>query len=137
MSELWTLSAAETTQQIKAKDITAREVAEATLSRLEAVNPAINAVVQRTDDEALATADAIDAMIAKGDDPGPLAGAPTTIKVNVDQAGYATTNGLKMMADHRAEEDNPVVANLKKAGAVIVGRTNTPAFFRLATTGLS
>ena len=128
MTDLWTLSAAETTRRIKAKDITAREAAEAALARLEAVNPAINAVVQRTDDEALRTADAVDAMIAKGEDPGPLAGAPTTIKVNVDQAGYATTNGLKMMADHVAKEDNPVVANLKKAGAVIVGRTNTPAF---------
>ena len=78
------------------------------------MNPAINAVVQRTDDEALAAADAVDAKIAKGEDPGLLAGAPTTIKVNVDQAGYATTNGLTMMADHKATEDSPVVANFEK-----------------------
>ena len=57
-----------------------------------------------------------------------LAGVPVTIKVNVDQAGYATTNGLRTLAGHVAQEDNPVVANLKRAGAIIVGRTNTPAF---------
>jgi amidase len=53
---------------------------------------------------------------------------PVTVKVNVDQKGYATTNGLQLQAKLTAQEDNPVVANLKKAGAVIVGRTNTPAF---------
>ncbi|MEM7268899.1 MAG: amidase family protein [Pseudomonadota bacterium] len=125
---LYELSAAKTVRRIKARELSAREVTEAALARIEAVNPAINAVVQRTDDEALATADAVDDAIARGDDPGPLAGAPVTIKVNVDQANYAMTNGLRMLADNVATKDNPVVANLKKAGAVIVGRTNTPAF---------
>jgi amidase len=53
---------------------------------------------------------------------------PATIKVNADQAGYATTNGLRLQKDLIAQEDSPVVANLRKAGAVILGRTNTPAF---------
>ncbi|WP_376100259.1 amidase family protein [Roseomonas sp. CCTCC AB2023176] len=64
----------------------------------------------------------------QGDDPGPLAGVPVTTKVNVDQAGYPTTNGLRLQKDNVAKADNPVVANLKRAGAVLIGRTNTPAF---------
>jgi amidase len=57
-----------------------------------------------------------------------MAGVPVTIKVNADQKGFATTNGLRIQKDAVAAEDNPVVANLRKAGAVILGRTNTPAF---------
>jgi amidase len=77
---------------------------------------------------ALAAAAAQDAALARGEAPGPLAGVPVTVKVNVDQAGFATTNGLRAQANHRAEADNPVVANLKRAGAIVIGRTNTPAF---------
>ena len=73
-------------------------------------------------------AQAVDGAIARGEETGPLAGVPVTIKVNVDQSGFATTNGLKTQADLIADDDNPVVANCKGAGAVIVGRTNTPAF---------
>jgi len=65
---------------------------------------------------------------ARGEALGPLAGVPVTVKVNVDQAGFATTNGLKIQRNLIAAEDNPVVANLKKAGAVIIGRPNTQAF---------
>jgi amidase len=60
--------------------------------------------------------------------PGPLAGVPVTVKVNIDQRGQATTNGLRIQSDLIAQEDSPPVANLRRAGAVIVGRTNTPAF---------
>lgn len=122
----WT--AAETATRIRARDVSAREVTEAALARLHAANPAINAVVQPLEAEARAAAAAVDAALARGEDPGVLAGVPVTVKVNVDQAGCATTNGLRLQANHRAAEDNPVVANLKRAGAVILGRTNTPAF---------
>ncbi len=128
MSDLWRLSAVETARRVRAGELSARAVAEAALSRLDAVNPKINAVVWRTDEEALAAADAADAKVSKGEDPGLLAGVPVTIKENVDQKGCPTTNGLRLQKDLVASEDNPVVANLKKAGAVIVGRTNTPAF---------
>ncbi|MGB0506825.1 MAG: amidase family protein [Pikeienuella sp.] len=128
MAELWKLSAVDTVAGVKSGAFSAREVAEAALARLEAVNPVLNAVVQRCDEEALAAADAVDAAVARGEDAGPMAGATVTIKVNVDQAGHATTNGLRKQADLIAESDNPVVANMRKAGAVIVGRTNTPAF---------
>lgn len=128
MTEMWGWTASETVAAIAARKVSAREVAQSALARLDAVNPRLNAVVQTMPEQALAAADAVDAALARGEAPGLLAGVPVTIKVNVDQAGFATTNGLRAQAGHRATEDNPVVANLKKAGAVIIGRTNTPAF---------
>ncbi|MBB5694250.1 amidase family protein [Muricoccus pecuniae] len=128
MTEPWRLTASDIASRIRARDLSAEEVARDALARLEAANPPINAVVQFMPEEALAAARAVDAAIARGEDPGPLAGVPVTTKVNVDQRGHATTNGLRIQKDLVAEADNPVVSNLRKAGAVIIGRTNTPAF---------
>ena len=128
MAELWALSAAEVTDLVHRREVTAVEVTQSTLDRLAVVNPAINAVVAEMPKEALAAAEHVDATIARGDDPGPLAGVSVTIKVVADQAGHATTNGLLTQQDLIAEVDSPVVSNLRKAGAVMVGRTNTPAF---------
>ena len=128
MQDLWRLSATELAGLIKSKRVSAKEAAEAGLARLDAVNPVINAVVDHRPDDVLAQAVAIDAAIARGEAVGPLAGVPVTIKVNVDQRGHATTNGVAAFRDVIAAEDSPVVANFRKAGAVIVGRTNTPAF---------
>lgn len=128
MTELWQLTASDLAAAIRARQASATEAVRSALARLAAVNPRINAVVQFMPDQALAAAAAIDAALAAGIDPGPLAGVPITVKVNADMAGFATTNGLRIQADLRAEHDNPVVANLKKAGAIVVGRTNTPAF---------
>ena len=128
MPEPWQLSAAEVAGLVHRREASAVEVTQSALDRLAAVNPAINAVVTEMPDEALAEAARVDATIARGDDPGPLAGVPVTIKVVADQAGHATTNGLRSQQDLIADVDNPVVANLRQAGAVIVGRTNTPAF---------
>lgn len=128
MVDLFALPATETARLIRTGRISAREATEAALARVAAVNPALNAIVQEMPDQALAAADAVDAARARGEAPGPLAGVPITIKVNVDQAGFATTNGVVAFKDAVAKEDSPVVANLKRAGAVIVGRTNTPAF---------
>ncbi|WP_373824747.1 amidase family protein, partial [Achromobacter insuavis] len=128
MSDLWRLSAVELAARIRRRDVSAVEAAQSALARLEAVNPRINAVVDHRADDALAQAARVDAALARGEDPGALAGVPVTVKVNVDQAGFATTNGVTLQKDVIATVDNPVVANLRKAGAVIVGRTNTPAF---------
>ncbi|MGI9318647.1 MAG: amidase family protein, partial [bacterium] len=128
MSALWQLGAAEIVSGITSKTISAVEVTEQTLERLDQVNPKINAVVQEMPDQALAAAKQIDAAIARGDSPGTLAGVPVTIKVNVDQKGHATTNGLVTLKDNIAEHDSPLVTNLRNAGAIIIGRTNTPAF---------
>ena len=128
MRELWAQSATEIAALVRAGRVSAEEVTMVHLDRIARLNPELNAIVQEFPEEAMAEARAVDAKIARGEDAGPLAGVPVTIKVNVDQTGHATTNGLRLQKDQVASQDNPVVANLRKAGAVIVGRTNTPAF---------
>jgi amidase len=123
-----TLTATALAQLVRSRQISAVDVVAATLARIDRLNPGLNAIVQRMDDQALRDATAIDARIAQGDDPGPLAGVPVTVKVNIDQQGQATTNGLRIQSSLIAAEDSPPVANLRRAGAIIVGRTNTPAF---------
>ncbi|MEI9924714.1 MAG: amidase family protein [Bradyrhizobium sp.] len=137
MEDLWRLSAQELAALVKSKKVSAKEAALAALARLDAVNPAINAVVDHRPEDVLAQAASVDAAIARGEDVGVLAGVPVTIKVNIDQAGFATTNGLKLQRDAIAGSNSPVVDNLRKAGAVILGRTNCPAFsYRWFTTNL-
>jgi amidase len=137
MDDLWRLSATELAVLIRSKKVSAKDASAAALARLDAVNPAINAVVDHRPDDVLAQAEAIDAAIARNEAVGPLGGVPVTIKVNIDQAGFANTNGLKLQRDLIARTNSPVVDNLRKAGAVILGRTNCPAFsYRWFTTNL-
>jgi amidase len=137
MQDLWRLSAIDLASLIQAKKVSAKDAATAALARLDAVNPKINAVVDHRPEDVLAQAGAIDAAIARGEDAGPLAGVPITVKVNIDQQGFATTNGLKLQRDVIAKTNSPVIDNLRKAGAVILGRTNCPAFsYRWFTTNL-
>jgi amidase len=137
MQDLWRLSAADLASLIKSRKISAKEAAAAALARLDAVNPAINAVVDHRPEDVLKQAVAVDAALARGEDVGPLAGVPVTVKVNIDQQGFATTNGLKLQRDAIATSNSPVIDNLKKSGAVILGRTNCPAFsYRWFTTNL-
>jgi amidase len=137
MQDLWRLSAAEIASLIKSKKVSAKEAATAALARLDAVNPRINAVVDHRPEDVLAQASAVDAAIGRGEDAGPLGGVPVTVKVNIDQEGFATTNGLKLQRDAIAKSNNPVIDNLRKSGAVILGRTNCPAFsYRWFTTNL-
>jgi amidase len=137
MQDLWRLSAADLASLIKSRKISAKEAAAAALARLDAVNPAINAVVDHRPEDVLKQAAAVDAAIARGEDLGPLAGVPVTVKVNIDQQGFATTNGLKLQRDAIATSNSPVIDHLKKSGAVILGRTNCPAFsYRWFTTNL-
>ena len=98
------------------------------LARIHAVNPALNAIVRVLEKEALVAADAADQALAAGAPLGPLHGVPVTTKVNVDQAGCPTDNGIVALHDLVAFEDSPPVAALRASGAVIVGRTNVPAF---------
>ncbi|MFN4204279.1 MAG: amidase [Tabrizicola sp.] len=123
-----TLTASVLAALIRDRALSAVEAVQATLDRMDRLNTGLNAIVQRMDDEALAEAAAIEACLARGEDPGPLAGVPVTVKVNIDQKGQATTNGLRIQSGLVAQEDSPPVANLRRAGAIIVGRTNTPAF---------
>jgi amidase len=131
------LSAADLAKLIKAKEVLAKEVATAALARLDAVNPRINAVVDHNPADVLAQASAVDAAIARGEQLGELAGVPVTVKVNTDHEGFATTNGVKLERDTLAKSNSPVIDNLRKARAVILGRTNCSAFcHRWFTTNL-
>ena len=127
----WQWSASEIAEATRSGQLSAAEVCEAAIERMETANPALNAVVEELADQARAEASALDASDAPK---GPLHGVPVTIKINVDQTGHATSNGVKALADLMAPDDAPVVRNLKMAGAVVIGRTNTPEFsFRADT----
>ena len=92
------------------------------LERVQAVDPTLNAIVDLLADEALAAAHRADDARRRGDVLGPLHGVPVTVKVNVDTKGGATTNGVVAFKDNVAVEDSPVVADLRKAGALVIGR---------------
>jgi amidase len=137
MQDLWRLSAADLAALVRSRKVSATEAAKAGLARLDAVNPALNAVIDHRPEDVLKQAAEVDKAIARGEDPGILAGVPVTVKVNIDQEGFATTNGLKIQRDVIAKSNSPVVDNFRKAGAVILGRTNCPAFsYRWFTTNL-
>ncbi|QRR35609.1 amidase [Hydrogenophaga sp. YM1] len=127
---LWSWSATDLAQSIRDGKITSRQATESALQRLSEVNPTINAVVETLSDEALAAADAADKQTQNTPRSklAPLHGVPVTTKINVDYAGRATTNGIVALKGAIAKEDSSPVANLRKGGAVIFGRTNVPAF---------
>ncbi len=127
-NDLWRWTASELVQGIRTRLISSREATISCLSRIDAVNPTLNALVEVSAAEALDQADAADRAVARGDAIGALHGVPLAIKVNSDQAGHATTNGITAFKSNIATVDSPHVANLRKAGAVFVGRSNTPAF---------
>lgn len=122
------LPAARLAALVQSRAVSAREVAHAALDRIAAINPQIHAIVDCRPEEVLADAERIDAALARGEAAGPLAGVPVTTKVNVDQAGCATTNGVRLQKDWVATGDAPMVRGLREAGALLVGRSNTPAF---------
>jgi amidase len=132
--DIWRWDATRMADAIRRREVSSREAVMACLGRTAAVNPRLNAVTVDLGESALVEADRADVAVARGDALGVLHGVPIAIKENVDQAGTATTNGVAAFRDLIAAEDSPVVANLRIAGAVIIGRTNTPGFsFRLDT----
>jgi amidase len=125
---LWGMDAVELARLIRTRRVSSREVIQAHLDRLAAVNPPLNAVVLTLADEALRLAEAADTAVRRGERLGALHGVPVVTKVNTDQAGCPTDNGVVAFREVMAQADNPVIGNLKKAGAIVIGRTNTPAF---------
>ncbi|SLN77059.1 amidase [Oceanibacterium hippocampi] len=126
--DAWRLGAIELAGRIANRELSARQAAESVLARIDAVNPALNAVTVIDRDGALAAADAADERQAAGKPLGLLHGVPVTVKENIDQAGQATTMGVVAMKDLVARDDGPDIARLRAAGAIFVGRTNTPDF---------
>jgi amidase len=134
MKPLWTADATELVDMIRSKQVSCTEVMTSVVERIRALNPELNAIVYDLGDDALVAARDADDALANGDDVGPLHGIPVTIKVNIDVDGQPTTNGLPALADLIAPGDSPLVANLRRAGAIIVGRTNTPELSMRFTT---
>jgi len=131
---LWQKSAVEVASGIRERRFTCFEVMDSVVERIRAVNPELNAIVIDLTDQALAEAVAADRLLPTLAEPGPLFGVPVTIKVNVDQEGQPTTNGLPTLANFVAPGDSPIVRNLRRAGAIVVGRTNTPEVSMRVTT---
>ena len=113
---------------IASKAISARELLEAHLERVAAVNPTVNAVVGMDTEVAYRRAAAVDEAIAAGTELGPLAGLVTAHKDLNDTADFVTTHGSPLYADNRPRTDSLMVSRLKAAGAVAIGKTNTPEF---------
>jgi amidase len=125
---LWKLGAGELAAAIRRREVSSREVVEAHLARIAAVDPACHAIGALLADSALAAADAADAAQARGDALGLLHGVPMTVKENIDVAGSATTQGVVAMKDAVPPLDAPHVAQLRRAGAIPIARTNMPEF---------
>ena len=134
LPELWQWSACGLSAAIRDGSISCGEAVGAAVSRVRTENGRYNAIVEDLTEPALAKAADHDRQLAQNGPLGPLHGVPVTIKVNTDQEGQATTNGLPALKDLIAPADAPVVRNLKRAGAIIIGRTNTPEFSFRPTT---
>src|SRR6266545_6400793 len=127
--ELLYRPAGELAAQVRSGRISARELVGASLERIEALNPALNAFIEVDADRALEGADAI----GRGD-PRPFAGVPIAIKGNVPVAGYCMSFGSRFLAGHRPDHSAYLVRRLRDAGFVVVGITNLPEFGILPTT---
>jgi amidase len=127
-TELWRWSAADLAQAIRTKELSAREVVQAHLDRIAAVNHTVNAVTAVLHESALAAADAADRAVAAGEPLGPLHGVPITVKENIELVGSAYTEGVPALKDAIPPVDAPHMAQVKAAGAIPIGRTNLPDF---------
>lgn len=127
-TDLWRLGAQELTDGIRRRDYSCREATSSVLARIDDINPRINALPFVMRESALVAADAADRALHSGQTLGPLHGVPVTIKINVDVEGMPTTDGVVALKDNVASADSPLVASMRDAGAIIVGRSNAPAF---------
>ncbi|GAA5088337.1 amidase family protein [Microbacterium yannicii] len=124
--DLWQLSMREIADAVRSRSTTARAVIDAHLERIDAVNPAVNALTVVFHERARALADAVDAALDAGEDVGPLAGVPFTVKENIDLTWSASTSGWPFMAEAVPAKDATMVRRLLEAGAIPIGRGNMP-----------
>src|SRR5437016_1963499 len=122
--DLCAMSAAELARCIATGDVSAVEAVEARIARIEQVNAKLNAVVVKRYDAARAEARDVDRRRAAGEPLGPLAGVPVTIKECLDVAGMPSTFGVPGRAATKAERDDPYVARLRPADAIVIAKTN-------------
>ena len=128
MAELMDMDAVELVRLIRAGKVSPLDVMEAALNRIDAVNPLINAFVSLRREEAIQDAKEMTELLASGAAPGPLAGIPVGVKDLEDVKGMVTSFGSIPYKNNVALQDSVQVARLKAAGAIVVGKTNTPEF---------
>ncbi len=128
MTDPCDLSAVEARRLIGARQLSSAELVDSCIARIEAVNPSVNAVVTKAYDRARDEAAAADAAVKRGDALPPLHGLPIGIKDLDDTAGIRTTYGSMLYKDHVPDTDEHVVAAARAAGAIVLGKTNTPEF---------
>ena len=128
LSQICFLPAIELARLIQRKELSAREVLEAHLAQIERVNPRVNAIVTLVADRARQRAQALDEAAARGEFPGPLHGLPIAHKDMVETRGIRTTFGSPIFKDHVPAFDTLMVERIRAAGAVLIGKTNTPEF---------
>src|SRR3970282_1309372 len=128
MSELWFKPACELAEAIQAKELSPVELMEASLERIAQVNPLLNAFIAMRRDEAMAEARAPADLLARGEAVGPLGGLPFGVKELEDAAGFPSTRASVPFKDNFPERDSVQVERLKQAGAILLGKTNSPEF---------
>ena len=126
--EICFMTAAELSQRIRAKDLSARQVMEAFLTQIERVNPKVNAIVTLLPEQAIEQATAADEVLTRGEAVTALHGLPIAHKDLFPTRGIRTTFGSPIFKDFVPAEDALIVERLKKAGAITIGKTNTPEF---------
>lgn len=126
--EICFMTATELVHRIRAKDLSAKDVMEAHLTQIERVNPKVNAIVTLLPEQAIEQASVSDKILARGGEVGPLHGLPIAHKDLVQTRGIRTTYGSPVYKDFVPEVDGLIVERLKKAGAITIGKTNTPEF---------
>ena len=127
-AEICFMTAAELARRIRSKDLSAQEVMEAHLTQIERVNPKVNAIVTLLPEQALEKAKACDKSLAWGDEVGPLHGLPIAHKDLVETRGIRTTFGSPIFRDFVPDRDALIVERIREAGAICIGKTNTPEF---------
>src|SRR2546426_6622705 len=128
VSEICKLTAVDLARQIRAGRLSAREVVSAHLTQIARVNPAVNAIVTLVAEQAMEHARRADEAVARGDSVGPLHGLPIAHKDLQLTKGIRTTFGSPIFRDFVPADDALIVERIKAAGAIVVGKTNTPEF---------
>jgi amidase len=136
-TEITSMSATRLAQLIREKKISATDATKTFIARIEQVNPRINAVVQTCFERALAEARAADEALARGELKGALHGVPCTIKDSFDTAGIVSTGGTLGRVNFIPSTDATVVARVRAAGAIVLGKTNTPEFTLAGVSGIT
>src|ERR1700730_15526914 len=121
-------SAGDLVAAYRSRKLSPSEVTEAFFARIDRINPVVNAYVTLARESALADARAATQSLRPGNALGPLRGVPVAIKDVTPTRGIRTTWGSKIYADHVPDEDALIVQRLKAAGAIVIGKTNTPEF---------